>query len=124
LKMESTRLELDKPLILPDKLRAELRKIYGEIRGENELPDFLKGKLFYTVGDVVTYTVLKLGLEPKIAIVDYRTMRREVNFEMINFDKGFSSSFEKPDTDTYVSTEQCLQKLKWKQIRCHAFLLI
>ena len=83
MKMENTLLELDKPLILPEKLREKLRKIYGEIKNENELPAMLKGEIFYSVGDVVTYTLLKLKLEPKIAIVDYRTKREEVNFDLI-----------------------------------------
>ena len=81
--MENTLLELDKTLILPEKLRKVLRKIYGEIKSDGELPQFLKGKIFYSVGDVVTYTLLKLNLEPKIAIVDYRTKREKVNFDII-----------------------------------------
>lgn len=83
MKMENSPLELDKTLILPEKLREKLRKLYGEIKSENELPKLLNGRTFYSVGDVVTYTLLKLKLEPKIAIVDYRTKREEVNFDMI-----------------------------------------
>ncbi len=77
------RLELDKPLVLPQKLRGELRKIYGEIKSEQELPDLLNDRIFYSVGDVVTYTLLNLNLPPKIAIVDYKTKRQEVNFDLI-----------------------------------------
>ena len=81
--MENTQLELDKPLILPEKLRGALRKIYGELKSEQELLELLSGRTFYSVGDVVTYTLLKLGLKPKLAVVDYRTMRKEINFDMI-----------------------------------------
>ncbi len=81
--MANTLSELDKPLILPQKLRAELRKIYGEIKSEEELTALLHGRIFYSVGDVVTYTLLKLNLLPNVAIVDYRTKRENVNFDLI-----------------------------------------
>ncbi len=76
-------LELDKPLILPNNLRAELKKVHGELVREQELASILAGKFVITVGDVVTFTLLKLGLKPNIAIVDYKTKREKIEFEEI-----------------------------------------
>lgn len=77
--MENTHYELDKPLILKDNTRKKLQKIYGELIGEEELKN-IKGNIF-AVGDVVTHTLLKLGIKPKIAIVDYKTKRGEKIYE-------------------------------------------
>ena len=63
---------------LPQGLRKELARPYGFLFVNNEaLFEFLKRvkSNFYTVGDVVTSTVLEKGLLPKIAIVDGRTKR-------------------------------------------------
>jgi len=77
--MENTHYELDKPLILKDETRKKLQKIYGKLIGEEDLNN-IKGDIF-AVGDVVTHTLLKLGIKPKIAIVDYKTKRGEKIYE-------------------------------------------
>jgi len=77
--MENTHYELDKPLILKDNTRKKLQKIYGKLIGEEDLNN-IKGDIF-AVGDVVTHTLLKLGIKPKIAIVDYKTKRGEKIYE-------------------------------------------
>ncbi len=74
---------LDRSLILPEKLKKKLRKVHGKIVNEKDIKKHVSGRFIISVGDVVTYTLLKNGIEPNIAIVDYRTMRRDVNFEII-----------------------------------------
>ena len=76
-------LELDKPLILPDELRGELQKVHGELVSEEEVEKHVRGNFVITVGDVVTYTLLKLRLDINVAVVDYKTKRSEVIFEDI-----------------------------------------
>ena len=84
--MENTHYELDKPLILKDETRKKLQKIYGKLISEEDLKN-IKGDIF-AVGDVVTHTLLKLGIKPKIAIVDYKTKRGEKIYEDVkNFGK-------------------------------------
>ncbi len=64
--------------ILPQSLRRELARPYGFLFvNERELFAFLTQRRtnFYTVGDVVTSTVLRMGLLPKIALVDGKTKR-------------------------------------------------
>ena len=79
--MGSTPSELDKPLVLKEHLRREMQRVHGELIEESMLGE-LKGEII-TVGDVVTMTLLKHGIEPKIAIVDYRTLRGEVDFKEV-----------------------------------------
>ncbi len=84
--MESTLSELDKPLVLKESTRRELQRVHGKLIQEDEL-DSLEGKII-TVGDVVTHTLLSRGIEPKMAIVDYQTLRGKVEFEDVrNFGK-------------------------------------
>ncbi|EDY36841.1 conserved hypothetical protein [Aciduliprofundum boonei T469] len=77
--MENTHYELDKPLLLKEETRKKLQKIYGKLISEDELKN-IEGEIF-SVGDVVTHTLLNRGIKPKIAIVDYKTKRGEKIYE-------------------------------------------
>jgi uncharacterized protein (UPF0218 family) len=70
-------------LRLPESLRPELQKVHGELVSEALLPERVKGHFVITVGDVVTYTLLRMGIKPDVAVVDYRTKRSDVVFEDI-----------------------------------------
>ncbi|CAB50591.1 GTP-dependent dephospho-CoA kinase [Pyrococcus abyssi] len=69
---------------LPPSLRSELKKPVGElIEGDIPTP-YLKVKdiltnedPLVTVGDVVTENIMKVGLNPNLAIYDHKTERRE-----------------------------------------------
>jgi len=64
--------------VLPDHLRDKLKEPMGRLFSESELLDFLKeNKRFVTIGDLVTYTVLKNGFYPIFCIVDYKTKRKD-----------------------------------------------
>ncbi|MDV3103981.1 GTP-dependent dephospho-CoA kinase [Thermococcus waiotapuensis] len=69
--------------LLTPQLREELKEPLGElIRGEIPEPylrirDRIRGAFLVTVGDVVTENVLKLGIEPNLAVYDHRTKRRD-----------------------------------------------
>jgi len=67
---------------LPDELRAELRKVYGELYtgdGIEAAKQIIRDLNTYTkiisVGDIVTYNLLSAGLVPDISFVDDRTKR-------------------------------------------------
>ncbi len=77
--MENTHSELDKPLILKEETRGKLQRVYGVLIREKEL-EKIEGDIF-AVGDVVTHSLLRHGIEPKIAIVDYKTKRGEIVYE-------------------------------------------
>jgi GTP-dependent dephospho-CoA kinase len=65
-----------KDLRLPARLRVQMRDEAGRILQTNQLAEALAGaKAVVSVGDVCTETILGLGIEPKLAIVDGRTKR-------------------------------------------------
>ncbi len=69
-----------KRCILSDKLRDELKKPLGLLFNEKELLSFLKKeKYIVTIGDQVTYTLLKNNIEPVFCVIDYRTKRESCN---------------------------------------------
>ena len=64
--------------VLPESLRRELGKPFGPVVGGNDLPKALVGaKTVIAVGDVVSLTLKKLGLEPALFVCDFLTQRGE-----------------------------------------------
>lgn len=65
-------------LVLPDELRDELARPIGKIVSAWALRRHLKGApKVVTVGDVVTITLLQMGVAPDVAVFDYKTQRSE-----------------------------------------------
>lgn len=63
-------------LRLPEHCRHLFQTPFGTLVDEvTVLSRELRGNTFYTVGDVVTHNVLKMGLLPAVAVVDGYTMR-------------------------------------------------
>ena len=74
--MVSSRSESGKRWVLPDGMRDELKEIVGDILTQEELVQRLKpDDLNITIGDVVTLTLLEMGVIPDLSIVDYQTQR-------------------------------------------------
>lgn len=62
---------------LPKERREELRKPLGDVIDENTLKKRkMKGRIV-TVGDKVTLTLKKNGIQPDMAIIDYKIERKE-----------------------------------------------
>ncbi|MEA2054583.1 MAG: DUF359 domain-containing protein [Candidatus Thermoplasmatota archaeon] len=69
---------------LMDNKRNELRKIMGELITEDDIDKKeMKGKIV-SVGDMVTATLKKHGIEPDISIVDYKIERKKCGHELKN----------------------------------------
>jgi len=70
--------------IIDESLRKEFRKVIGKlVRDEKELFEELKSrKLVVSIGDMVTYTLLKNDFFPNLAIVDFRHRRRDIDHQM------------------------------------------
>lgn len=71
---------------VPEKRKEELRKPLGKIVKEIDF-ESLEGKRIVTVGDFVTSYILKLGVMPDIAIVDYKIERKEYKAEKFQAQK-------------------------------------
>ena len=78
--------------VLPDNLRDFLKQPVGQLVDEKELLELLQNeKYIVSIGDMVTYTLLKNEIEPVFCIVDYKTRRGECSFEMIELIKSFGN---------------------------------
>jgi len=79
-----------KQLFLPEYLRPELRKPIGQVivGGEDELEktaqkalqyiNIMKSTMVISVGDVITNSLLKIGFDPDIKIIDFRVRRQDI----------------------------------------------
>jgi uncharacterized protein (UPF0218 family) len=67
-------------LLLPESRRHLFRRPFGTLCPDIEsvLP-LIRGKIVYTVGDVVTHHLIQKGMVPAIAIIDGHTMRSPCN---------------------------------------------
>ena len=70
---------------LPEKKRDELRKPIGEVVKKIEKGE-IKGRIV-CVGDMVTITLKREGIEPDIAIVDYMIERKKYKGNKFQADK-------------------------------------
>jgi len=67
-------------LLLPENRRSLFRQPFGILCPDiaSALP-LIRGKVVYTVGDVVTYHLIQEGIVPALAIIDGHTMRAHCN---------------------------------------------
>ena len=64
--------------VLPDNLRDFLKEPIGQLVDEAKLISLLQNeKYIVSIGDMVTYTILKNNIEPAFCIVDFITRRGE-----------------------------------------------
>ena len=76
--------------VLPDKLRDLLKEPIGQLVDEKQLLKILKDeKYIVSIGDTVTYTILKNDIEPVFCIVDYKTRRGDCSPEVKDLIKSF-----------------------------------
>ncbi len=68
--------------LLPDDKREELREPIGELISEGDIDSKVVDGKIVTVGDMVTATVKKHGVEPDISIIDYRIERKEYGHDI------------------------------------------
>jgi hypothetical protein len=79
-------------LLLPEDQRHLFRQPFGTLCPDIEsvLP-LIRGKVVYTVGDVVTYHLLSKGVVPAVAIIDGHTMRSPCNWSPAVFRKRLTA---------------------------------
>jgi len=76
--------------VLPKNIRNILKEPIGSLVQEEELIELLKKeKYVVSIGDMVTYTLLKNNIKPVFCVVDYKTHRGKVSEEVKNTIKSF-----------------------------------
>ena len=73
-------LKKDTYLVLPNDLRKELAKPFGEVLTEDSLVKKLSSSDYtlMSIGDEVTKTLIRRNIEPKISVFDLNTRRHEL----------------------------------------------
>jgi uncharacterized protein (UPF0218 family) len=76
--------------VLPDKLRDLLKTPVGKLVDEEGLIKLIKNeKHLISIGDQVTYTLLKHDIEPSFCVVDFKTKRGDCSEEIVKVLKSF-----------------------------------
>ncbi len=77
--------------VLPEELRGLLKTPIGRLaRDDDELLTLLKNERYVvSVGDLVTYTILKNDIEPVFCVVDFHTRRGECSEDIVNMIRSF-----------------------------------
>ncbi len=76
--------------VLPDKLRDKLKEPIGQLVDEKKLLKILKQETYVvSVGDQVTYTLLKHGISPVFCVVDFKVKRNKIPSDFIKLIQSF-----------------------------------
>jgi len=76
--------------VLPDSLRDKLSEPIGLLVDEEELLRLLQGeKYVVSVGDQVTFTLLKHGIVPVFCVVDFKIKRSGISPDIKNVIRSF-----------------------------------
>ena len=98
---------------LPDNLRDLLKTPMGNLVLEKELIEFLKDKkIVISVGDHVTYTILKYSIEPIFCVVDFKTRRGKFPSEFIELIKAFGDRVVKVKNPKGTITDELWNAIK------------
>ena len=102
--------------ILPSHLRKQLRTPIGTLVDEKKLLKLLeKEKYIVSIGDQVTYTLLKHDIKPAFCIVDFKTRRGSCPEEVKNIIKSFGDKIVTVENPAGTISDHL-----WKVIK-HAF---
>ncbi|AGK60121.1 Uncharacterized protein conserved in archaea [Archaeoglobus sulfaticallidus PM70-1] len=92
-----------KGLKLPDSLRDYLAKPHGRLytgKGEDtveKIEELGKYSPLICVGDLVTYYIFKAGYNPDIVVIDFKTIRNEIDEEVISFIESKTEGYVRLD---------------------------
>jgi hypothetical protein len=99
--------------VLPDNIRDILKEPIGPVVNEKKLIDLLKkSKYVVSIGDIVTYTLLKNEIEPVFCVVDFKTRRGVCSEEIKELIKSFGKK-----TVVVDNPPGCISDDLWNVIR-------
>jgi uncharacterized protein (UPF0218 family) len=98
---------------LPDKLRDILKEPVGRLVDEKTLFEILKDeKKIVTIGDTVTYTLVKNNIEPAFCIVDYKTRRGPCEEEVVETIKSYAHKTIVVENPAGIITNELIEVIK------------
>lgn len=81
-------------LVVPEELREQLKRPLGKLMQMDEFVSEYGKKKIISVGDIVTASLLELGVMPFLAVYDFKTMRNELGVREKNI---IEKTYPKPD---------------------------
>ena len=85
---------MDQTYILPDELKKEFRKPYGRIFEKvKDAKPIISCKRIVSVGDVISFNLIKQGIEPDILVFDEKEKRKDVEPNVRKTLHGFKGKF-------------------------------
>jgi uncharacterized protein (UPF0218 family) len=98
--------------VLPEDLRDILKEPIGKLVNEKQLLEILSDEEYIvSIGDQVTYTLLKNNIEPIFCVVDYKTRRGEFPLEFIQIIKTYGDEVVKVN-----NPQGCITDELWEAI--------
>jgi uncharacterized protein (UPF0218 family) len=98
--------------VLPDDLRDILKEPMGKLVNEKQLLELMKDEEFVvSIGDQVTYTLLKNDIKPIFCVVDYKTRRGEFPLEFIQIIKTYGDEIVRVE-----NPQGCITDELWEAI--------
>jgi uncharacterized protein (UPF0218 family) len=99
--------------VLPDKLRDLLKTPVGKLVDEKGLIELLRNeKHIISIGDQVTYTLLKHDIEPSFCVVDFKTRRGSCSEEIIKVLKSFGKKTIVVENPAGILSDDLLKTIK------------
>ena len=84
---------MDRMRVLPDTLRDLLKEPIGFLASEQQLLELLRNENYIvSIGDLVSYTLLKNGIEPVFCVVDFKTQRGDCSTEIKSTLRSFGKT--------------------------------
>jgi len=100
--------------VLPNNLRKKLKQPIGKLVQEEELINILKKeKYVVSIGDEVTYTILKNNIKPVFCVVDFHTRRGKCSDEIIKEIKSFGKKNVLVNNPPGTLTDELLDAVKY-----------
>jgi uncharacterized protein (UPF0218 family) len=100
--------------VLPDDLKDALKEHIGHLVDEPRLLELLKNeKQIVSVGDKVTYTLLKHGITPFLCVVDFILERKPYPLDMKEKIRGFKAVHLKVHNPPGTITDELWNAIKY-----------
>ncbi|MDI6807181.1 MAG: DUF359 domain-containing protein [Candidatus Aenigmarchaeota archaeon] len=101
-----------KDLIVPQKLKKEFRKIWGKVFTSPEKIKFPSGKKIIAVGDFISYSLIKIGIKPRIIVFDGKIERKKTSKKIVETLKKYCKRMYRVKNPRGMITAELLKTVK------------
>ncbi|MFA5770123.1 MAG: pantetheine-phosphate adenylyltransferase [Patescibacteria group bacterium] len=113
-----------KEILMPESLRPILQKplgrVFKEVHKVIKFIKFIKPTMVIAVGDIITDSLLKEGIDPDVKVIDFKTRRKEFlisNFKFLIKSKISNIKFQNKPGTINIKTAERLRELIRDSVR-------